>query len=285
PISHTPFVSVARTNTTSPEESTGRSVVIFVYSEFNSGFGLRAQAACSSGITPSSAPMRTLTDSFSTEVTSAAMTSSRLPSPSRNACSFLLKSSHPLFEHPPQHVHPARLRALRMRERRVLARRLRQPGDQRNLRQRQLPDVLAEVVLRRGLHSVAVVTEVHLVQVQPEDVLLVEVVLQPPGEDELARLAPDAWPAGTDADALLALDGGHDRLGRLLRERRAADGPGVAHVRLVDASHQPGEADTAVLEEVLVLAGDDRLLEALGNPVVGNHHPALVVELADHLLV
>jgi hypothetical protein len=82
-----------------------------------------------------------------------------------------------------------------------------------------------------------------------------------------------------------ALDGGHDRLRRLLRERRPADDAVVAHVGLVEASQEAGEADPTVLEEGRVLAGDDRLLHLLGDLIVGNHHPALVVELADQLLV
>ena len=194
--------------------------------------------------------------------------------------------NHPLLGHAPQHVRAARLGLLGMGEGRVLRRRLGKPRDQGDLRQRQLPDVLAEVVLGCRLHAIAVVAEVDLVQVEVEDLLLAEVVLEALGEDQLARLAPDARPAGAHVRGLHAFGAGENRLGGLLRQGRAALLHLVPqHVGLEEGAGDAGVADARVVEEVGVLGGDERLHHLLGDMLVGHDNAALVVELADELLV
>ncbi len=192
---------------------------------------------------------------------------------------------HPLFGHPAQDVRSPRLRLLRMREGRELRRRLRQPRDQRHLGQGQLPHVLAIVVLRRRLHAVGVMAEIDLVHVELEDLLLGEVALQAPGEDQLADVAPLARPTLAHVRRLHSLHRGEDRFRRLLRQRRAALHVPAEDDGLEERAGKPGEADPGVVEEARVLAGDEGLLQLLGDALVGDHHPALVVELADQLLV
>src|SRR6202171_5766692 len=81
---YSPFLSPARTSTTSPGLMTPRHVVILLSSDLSSALGLRAHHEDSNGMMPVASPACTLADlpSFSTLVTSAANTSSLLPSPS-----------------------------------------------------------------------------------------------------------------------------------------------------------------------------------------------------------
>src|SRR5207253_252005 len=108
-----------------------------------------------------------------------------------------------------------------------------------------------------------------------------EVPLEAPGEDELAQLAPETGVALALVRRFDPFGAGEDRFRGLLRERRAPDGPVVFDVRPVQASREPAEAHAAVVEELGVLAGDERLLQLLRDRLVRHHLAALVVELAD----
>src|SRR4051794_41921865 len=56
---YSPFVSLARTRTTSPGVTTPFSVEIFAYSEFTSEFGLRAHQVLASWMRPFASPTAT----------------------------------------------------------------------------------------------------------------------------------------------------------------------------------------------------------------------------------
>ena len=154
---------------------------------------------------------------------------------------------------------------------RVVERRARgDPGQQRRLRERQLRGALAvEVRARRLEDPVRAVPEVDRVEVGGEDPVLRPALGQLPGERRLAHLAGDRLVVA----AVRVLD-------VLLRDRRAAlDHRLVADV-LPRSAQDPADVDPVVLEEPLVLDGDDRLLHDRRD-LVGAHEDAALVSAKD----
>ena len=94
--------------------------------------------------------------------------------------------------------------------RRVRGRRLREPGDQRALGERQLIEILLEVAPRRGRDAPRAGAEIDVVEVDREDRVLRVRRLEPAREDRFLRLARQR------------LLGAEELLGDLLRDRRAA---------------------------------------------------------------
>jgi hypothetical protein len=134
----------------------------------------------------------------------------------------LWAGDHALLVHLPEHVAAAGPSALGIEEGGILAGGLWQPGDERHLGQGQVAHILVEVVLGSGLHPVAVVPQVHPVQVEVEDLLFVERLLQAQGEDGLPDLP--FHPGLSAALGGLGEPFGRDeeRLGGLLGQGRAA---------------------------------------------------------------
>ena len=177
-----------------------------------------------------------------------------------------------VLEHLPEHVALAILGALEVRERRVLRRRLGQAAEHGRLGDGEILGVLAEVDLGGGLHAVGAVAEIDVVEVDGEDLLLVEARLDLVREDRLADLAED-----------VALVTDEHQLGDLLRDGRAAlhDAAGL---EVGEGGAQDAErVDAVVLEEAVVLGGDEGLHHVLGDLVVGQDDALLQVELADQL--
>ena len=143
------------------------------------------------------------------------------------------------------------------------------PGQQRRLGQRQLLGALLEVRARRLLDAVRAVPEVDGVEVGGEDPVLAPALLELPRERRLAHLARER-PLVADVGVL------HE----LLRDRRTTlDDALVADVlpeRARDAAH----VDAVVLEEALVLDGDDRLAHDRRDVLGADEHAALVA--AEH---
>ena len=132
-------------------------------------------------------------------------------------------------------------------------------GDQSRLRERERRRVLAEVHLGRLLDAVRAVAEVDRVQVGGQDPVLRPLLLELPRERRLLQLAAER--------ALLA---GEGVLDELLRDRRAA-----LHDLLVrdvgpERAQDAVQVDAVVLEEALVLDGDDRLLHHVGDLARGD---------------
>ena len=186
-----------------------------------------------------------------------------------------------VLAHAPQHVAAPPAGRLGVEHRRVAAGRLRQPGEERGLGDGQLPGGLAEVVLRRRLDPVAVVPQVDAVQVQPEQLLLSEGLLQARRQDGLAGLAPEVLPRALGE----ALGGDQQRLGGLLGDGGAALDLLLEDVGVHAGAQRPQPVDAAVLEEVLVLGGQEGLHHVAGDPLVGDHPAPLLEELSDHLAV
>ena len=161
-----------------------------------------------------------------------------------------------LLEHGLQHVVAARQRRFGMQQRVVLRRGLREPGDQRRLRQRQPLRRAREVGLSGSLHAERGRARVgavgRRVQVRGEDRVLRVGVILLVGEMCLHDLAPDR----------LARVGDVQVAHQLLRDRRGA------LQRLAAGLHitPPGtddrlHVDPALLEEVLVLDRDRAVLD------------------------
>jgi hypothetical protein len=93
----------------------------------------------------------------------------------------------------------------------IIFRPLQQGGDVGGLFRRQLVQRLAEVVEGGRAHTVRAVTEVDLVHVELEDLLLVERLLQPARQHRLLQLAADGDVVGQE-----------DVLGDLLGDGRPA---------------------------------------------------------------
>ena len=111
-----------------------------------------------------------------------------------------------------------------------------------------------------------------MVQVDAEDLILGEARLDLVGEDRLADLAEH-----------VALVADEHQLGHLLRDGRAAlhHAPGL---QVGEGGAQDAERiDAVVLEEAVVLGGDEGQLHVLGDLIVGQDDALLQEELADQL--
>src|SRR4029077_823257 len=81
---------------------------------------------------------------------------------------------------------------LRIEDRAVEHRTADQAGDRGRFRRRELPGVFSEVQTGRGLDSVRAVTEVDLVRVELEDLILGEILFDVDGQEGLVHLSPPA---------------------------------------------------------------------------------------------
>ncbi len=146
-----------------------------------------------------------------------------------------------------------------------------QPGQQGAFLLVELGRALAEVVLGRGLDAVAAAAEVHLVGVHLQDLLLGVGLLQLAGQDDLLELA---------VQALLPLVGhGPDEL----HGQRGGPFPPLPEAghEVPGGPHQAAARDAAVVHEVRVLRGHQRVHEGLGDVAEGDHLAVLLGEDAD----
>src|SRR2546422_469043 len=123
---------------------------------------------------------------------------------------------------------------------------LRQAAEDRRLGDRQVRHVGIEELPRRCRNPVRTRTEVDLVQVEVEDVVLAELRLEPERQHELLELPLEA-PFGSEEERL------HDLLG----DRAAA----LHHLTMQDVHHQRARdaerVDTAVAIEIGILGGEE----------------------------
>ena len=126
--------------------------------------------------------------------------------------------------------------------------RFHQPGEQRGLRQRHVPSVMAEIFARRRLHAIGARTEIDAVEIEFEDLILGIFALQPQRQDRLLEFARQR--------ALLRQE---QVFGELLRQRRAALHRAAAgHIPQPRAQNAHG-VDAEMGIETSVLDGDERL--------------------------
>ena len=172
--------------------------------------------------------------------------------------------------HAPQHVGAARGGELRIDDRVVTRGRLGNPGDGGGLGYIKLVEGLAEEGLGGRRHAVGALPEEDHVQIQPEDLLLGELVLHAVGDEGFLQLAPiglveveEHVAGGLHGDGAGALG---LVAGKKIDEHRAH------HAEVIDA---------VVLEEALVLGGEKRVLEQIGYLVVADRYTALLADLRD----
>ena len=141
------------------------------------------------------------------------------------------------------------------------------------LRQIELGERLAEIVVGGGADAIGAVAQPDLVQIELEDALLGQGLLDALGEDGFLELAAKGLVAGQK-----------DVLGHLLGDGRAALEPApLRHVEdvLAHGPRHAGRVDAAVLEEIMILGRQEGVHHLLGDLVVGHEDAAFLGELAD----
>ncbi len=190
----------------------------------------------------------------------------------------LLRRDRLVVHHAVQHPVPPGARGLGEAERVVVVGRLGQRGEEGGFRQGDLVERLVEVGLRRGGHAVGLQAEIDLVQVELEDALLGQRLLDPDGEHRLLHLALQGALVGAEqhvAGDLLGDGGGADRAAvpahlHQVGDGRAGDGAGV---------------DALVGPEILVLGGDEGLLDHVRNGGERHEDAPLLRQLGDQAVI
>ena len=181
----------------------------------------------------------------------------------------VLVAREPVGRHLVEHDVPALDRELLAVDRRVQRRRLREPRDHRGLGERELIEVLLEIPVRGGTDAPRAGAEVDVIEVDREDRPLGILGLEAAREDRLLALA---------RQALLAAE---ELLRDLLRDRRAA----LREVARGDVrphrARDALEVDPAVVEEVVILDREERIDQALRDPLVRDELAPLLRELAE----
>ena len=148
--------------------------------------------------------------------------------------------------HDHEHDVSARGGARQVDGRRVGGRRLHQSGQQRRLGQGEVGRRLAEVAQRRRFHPVQAGAEIHLVEVELQDLVLREFRLEATGQHQLLELA------------CVGLFRGQEAVARQLLSQRAGPLSPATLPKVADGcSGHPDQVDALVVVEALVLDGHD----------------------------
>ncbi|SAL87367.1 hypothetical protein AWB68_08380 [Caballeronia choica] len=177
-------------------------------------------------------------------------------------------------EHALQDVLLANLCALRIDDRVIRRRRLRQASKHRCFGQRDVLQVLAEVDARRSREAVRALAEIDLIHVQLEDLVLRERALDLVREQHFIDLARIGLLARQEE---VARDLHRDRA----RALRCAAVHHIAHAGTQDAE----EIDATVVVEAIVLDGEHRFLHLVGDVLEAREAAPLLAELADQHVV
>ena len=165
--------------------------------------------------------------------------------------------------HHREHEIPPSRRAREVDGRGVAGRRLHQARQQRRLGQIEVGSRLAEVAERRRFGTVEAGAEIHLVEIELQDLVLRVLLLDAPGENDFLELAR------------IGLLGAQEALTRQLLSQRAAALRSRAVPEVADG--RPGDADEVdalVVVEALILDGHDGLNE-MGRDARERHVEAL----------
>ena len=174
----------------------------------------------------------------------------------------------PELPHASEHVVATGERTLRVDDRIEARRSLGQSGEHRDLGKIEFVERTTVVEPGRGAHSIGAMAEEDLVEVELEDLLLAEEPLNLQGEQDLLELA------------LVGLFPAEKEVSRHLHRHRAASRallPGADQMR--NGADEPLPVDAGMLEEALVLRGDDRLNHRRRHFVETQRDPALLAEL------
>ena len=188
------------------------------------------------------------------------------------------------FEHAPDRVVAAVDRALAVARQLIIGRPLRQNGEIRRFRDRELAQRLVEIVERSGGDAIGAVTEIDLVQVKLEDAVLIEHALDALRDETFAQLGPHGAEQTADAARTFGGTASQHVAGDLLRDRGSA----LQAVALNDiernAQHGARKAliiKTGVFEETRVFNRDEGVLHVIGNLFDRHEHALLARELSD----
>ena len=176
--------------------------------------------------------------------------------------------------HAVQHHVAPRERAWRVQDRRI-ARSADQARQQRGLGQRQLAHGLSEIIFRGGFESVIAVGEINLVAVHRENLLLGVVALDLDGQQRFLDLAAHAAVGAVEKQ----------RAGQLHGQRAGALGDATRQQIPPGRARDAREVHAPVLIEVLVLGGENGVLQNRRDLLVGKQDAALQREAADNLAV
>ena len=152
---------------------------------------------------------------------------------------------------------------LRIVDRRVGARPLGQPRQQRRFLNRQLLGGLAEVELRARFKSIHSMPQKNLVGVEGEDLFLGEAALDLDRHHDLLHLAPELA-VRTEEQVARQLHG----------QRGCTLGPRSAGEVAIGRAHDAPQIDPPVPLEILVFNGDDRVAQNLGIVLVAGRSRA-----------
>ena len=174
------------------------------------------------------------------------------------------------FEHSVEYVVAALQRALRRGDRVDPRRRLGQGGDHRALSQRQLVRRLSVVDLGGRADAVSAVAEEDLVHVQLEDLVLVQLPLDAQRQEDFLDLSRECLLRGQEEIAR-----------QLLRDRAPPDGFLAGGQQCQGRPSDALVIDSRVFVEPGILAGDERLLQAIGSFFDGHRNAPLLAENSD----
>ena len=153
-----------------------------------------------------------------------------------------------------KHDFLALLRGVEVVERRIVVGALRYARKHRTFVEIKILDVLAEVRLRRRLHAISALSEVDLVQIKLQDLLLRILALDLQGEEHFLYLALER-PILRQVSIF----------GELLRDRRTALGDRPARDVGIDGAQNAARVDAHVLIEAVVLDRDESILQIFRN--------------------
>ena len=180
----------------------------------------------------------------------------------------------PTARHAVQHDVAPRERPWRVQDGRI-ARSADQSRQQGGFRQRQLAHGLSEIIFRGGFKSVIAVGQINLIAVHRENLLLGVVALDLDGQQRFLNLAAHAAVGAVQKQ----------RAGQLHRQRAGAFGDAMREKISPGRAGHAREIHSPVLVEVLVLGGEDGVLQDRRNLLVGQQDAALQCEAADNLAV
>ena len=149
------------------------------------------------------------------------------------------------------------------------------PGDERRFLQGEVGDALAEIEIRRRLHSVDSMVEVELVAVQLQDLFFGVLFFDLQGEVHLFELPADGLLGIEEQEAGQLLGDGASALGLAKQTAR----PDVLFERPQDSQ----EVHAAMVIKTGVLGGDDGLFQNIRNLVRGDFNPSFDGEIPDGL--
>ena len=173
------------------------------------------------------------------------------------------------LRHALQNVLLAHARAFRVDDWIVGRRRFRQAGQHGRFGHGEILDILAEIDLRGRGETVGALTQINLVHIHFEDLVLAEVFLDLPRQQDFIRLA------------LQGLFTGQEEIARhLLRDGRGAL-LGAARQVVQGRAGDAQIVDTAMFIEAVIFDGQHGFLHDIGNILDMHHVAPFFTELAD----